>query len=250
MGACLRRPGRWRQIGIMLFGVLLGVSASAFASHNFDDVPDRALYHDAAEWLVNRAITLGCTARLFCPNDFVTRAQMALFMQRLGTALTPTYLTRTEAAGMLDLDTAPTVCPTTTDYTPAYPQTAVVYTGVSVQKSSPLPLGFMWYGSAVLYSTNGGLFWLSPPQSASVPASAFVPGAFHPLFNIAALNLEPGISYRFAIWLVRFGCPAAPGCGGDADIGIMYCRLVVKILNRNPGSSPLGPARSAPQQRR
>ena len=32
----------------------------------------------------NRGITLGCTATLYCPNDYVTRLQMAAFMYRLG----------------------------------------------------------------------------------------------------------------------------------------------------------------------
>src|SRR5688500_10440980 len=91
---------------------------AASASHaapcaGFTDVDDAVVgagFCQNVEWLKNRQITLGCTSvTLYCPNDNVSRLQMAAFMNRLGNALTPVALTDTEAPGPIDLDAAPVV---------------------------------------------------------------------------------------------------------------------------------------------
>ncbi|MEO8976037.1 MAG: hypothetical protein ABI552_09815, partial [Casimicrobiaceae bacterium] len=52
----------------------------------FTDVPDVASFCTNTQWLKNRAVTLGCgTGSTYCPDETLTRAQMALFMNRLGT---------------------------------------------------------------------------------------------------------------------------------------------------------------------
>ena len=69
------------------FCLLASTSASAapcFGASPFTDVAAGETYCTSTEWLKNRNITLGCTATTYCPNDYVTRAQMALFMNRLG----------------------------------------------------------------------------------------------------------------------------------------------------------------------
>jgi hypothetical protein len=56
----------------------------ARASHQFQDVPDTAGYHDAVDFLVEAGITSGCSTNppLYCPSSNVTRGQMALFIAR------------------------------------------------------------------------------------------------------------------------------------------------------------------------
>lgn len=50
----------------------------------FPDVPDRAYYADAVEWLVDKGITTGVgTTGLYKPGEPVTRAQMGTFLWRL-----------------------------------------------------------------------------------------------------------------------------------------------------------------------
>ena len=49
-------------------------------------------------------MTLGCTATEYCPQNNVTRLQMAAFMNRLGNALTPTIVTQFGPTGAIDLD--------------------------------------------------------------------------------------------------------------------------------------------------
>lgn len=74
----------------------------------FTDVQPGDAFCSAAEWLYNRGITLGCTLGQFCPFNNVTRAQMALFLSRMGQQ---TYLQGGNAfgtAGVLGtLDTQP-----------------------------------------------------------------------------------------------------------------------------------------------
>lgn len=69
---------------------LLPAAASAdpcAGASPFADVAPGASYCTNTEWLANRKITLGCDATNFCPDLPVTRAAMALFMNRLGDAL-------------------------------------------------------------------------------------------------------------------------------------------------------------------
>ncbi len=238
------RRHRTRDIALIGLGILLGASVTTLASHQFSDVPTSAIYHEAVEWLFNRGITLGCSAGLYCPDDFVTRAQMALFMQRLGTALTPTFLTRTDNVGfptVIDLDSLPNVCATTTNYIPTYPQSVVIHAGVSVE---PTVAGdSLNYTVTAIYSLNGGVSWITASPGGSVPAKADNSAQWFPNFGLGFANLSPGLPYRFAARLSRI-------IDGTADIGAMYCRLFVEIGNRNPASSPLGPATLAPGQRR
>ena len=73
-----------RSLVVTLFvGIsLVMFSLGAFAFHDFSDVDTAAFYHDDAHWLKEMGITLGCGGTLFCPNDPVTRGQMAAFLHR------------------------------------------------------------------------------------------------------------------------------------------------------------------------
>lgn len=56
----------------------------------FSDVPESGIFCAEALWLRNALVTLGCGAgTAYCPFEPVSRAQMALFMKRLATAVTP-----------------------------------------------------------------------------------------------------------------------------------------------------------------
>jgi hypothetical protein len=49
---------------------------------DFLDVPAGHLFHDAIERLFRSHVTAGCGGGNFCPNDPITRAQMAVFLMR------------------------------------------------------------------------------------------------------------------------------------------------------------------------
>ena len=77
-------PPRRRRLGVVL-GVAIVVliaPAIALANHQFGDVPTSASYHDEVDSLVGAGITSGCGGGNYCPNQAVTRGQMAQFMTR------------------------------------------------------------------------------------------------------------------------------------------------------------------------
>jgi hypothetical protein len=56
----------------------------ALASHDFADVPDSNPFHADISALAASGVTTGCGGGNYCPSAFVTREQMAAFMNRLG----------------------------------------------------------------------------------------------------------------------------------------------------------------------
>ena len=74
-----------RTLLMLILGVILAIPLGAWASHSFTDVPDTNTFHADIEWLAEEGITKGCNPPVndkFCPNDNVTRGQMAAFLVR------------------------------------------------------------------------------------------------------------------------------------------------------------------------
>ena len=87
-----------RAVAIFALATVLLVPAIAVGSHDFLDVPDTNVFHEDISWLADAGVTLGCNPPandLYCPEDPVTRQQMAAFMRR-------TAENRVVDAGMLD----------------------------------------------------------------------------------------------------------------------------------------------------
>jgi len=78
--------GRGRKAAAVIFmTVLLALPAGiVLASHQFSDVPDSNIFHADIDAVADAGVTTGCAAGKYCPNDNVTRGQMAAFMNRLG----------------------------------------------------------------------------------------------------------------------------------------------------------------------
>jgi hypothetical protein len=74
----LGRRVRW-VIPLMM---LLAVPPAVFASHNFGDVPTGSTFHTEISNLAASGITIGCGGGNYCPEDPVTRASMAGFLNR------------------------------------------------------------------------------------------------------------------------------------------------------------------------
>jgi hypothetical protein len=72
---------------------LLG-TRSAGASHNFGDVPTEAFFHAFVDYLARSGVTAGCGPGQYCPEQPVTRGQMAVFLglQRLVAGCPPDSL--------------------------------------------------------------------------------------------------------------------------------------------------------------
>jgi hypothetical protein len=77
-----KRP-RKAVLAVMITAALafpLGV----LASHQYSDVPDSNPFHADITAITNAGVTTGCGSGKYCPSAFVTREQMAAFMNRLG----------------------------------------------------------------------------------------------------------------------------------------------------------------------
>jgi len=72
---------------------------TALASHIFPDVPDSHWAHDYISWLFNNGITSGFPDGTYRPDNNVTRAEMAVFLQQVAGAGTAGPVTD---ADMLD----------------------------------------------------------------------------------------------------------------------------------------------------
>lgn len=76
------------RLGIGLWGVLLFVlalPAAVWAADQFTDVSDGNVFHEDISWLASAGITKGCNPpenTRYCPDENVTRGQMAAFLHR------------------------------------------------------------------------------------------------------------------------------------------------------------------------
>lgn len=79
-----RHPRMAGLIGVvaMLGGALLGVAPARAGSTPFTDIGGSIFVADIS-WAYAEGITAGCTATRFCPDDPVTREQMASFLDRM-----------------------------------------------------------------------------------------------------------------------------------------------------------------------
>jgi hypothetical protein len=85
----LHRPTRIRGAVLgLVTALLLAFPLGVLAAHQFGDVPNSNIFHGDIDALVDAGVTAGCGGGNYCPNQAVTRGQMAAFMNRLG-ALAP-----------------------------------------------------------------------------------------------------------------------------------------------------------------
>lgn len=69
-----------------VLATVMVVPIAAYAIHSFTDVPDGAFYHNSVAWMKTNGITAGCNPPAnteYCPNDSVSRGEMAVFLKRL-----------------------------------------------------------------------------------------------------------------------------------------------------------------------
>jgi hypothetical protein len=62
-------------------------AVAVLAAWPFSDVNPGDWFYNDVYWLSSNGITQGCTASQYCPNSYVTRAEMAAFLHREAGAL-------------------------------------------------------------------------------------------------------------------------------------------------------------------
>jgi hypothetical protein len=81
----------WRTVLVTAVVAFVMLPVGAWAADQFTDVPDSHVFHNDIGWLADAGITRGCnppTNDHFCPEDNVTRGQMAAFMHRNAPVIT------------------------------------------------------------------------------------------------------------------------------------------------------------------
>ena len=198
----------------------------------FTDVQDTDFFCPSVEWLKNRGITLGCTASAYCPNDPVIRAQMALFMDRLGTALTPSFavIEGSGAPTVVDLDVETFSCVSAVYTITDFPRTAVIRAHFS-----GLFAGAAAYGMTMRYNTDGNGATFPNFVNGNFEFAGATGATWGAASTSAVLPLAVGSTYRFAIRTIRYGA-------GTFDLADFRCHLLVEIQNRRGASSPFDAA--------
>lgn len=145
--------------------IALLVPAAVFAAHRFNDVPDNHTFHDAIAWMAENGITLGCNPPAntnYCPDDNVTRGQMAGFLRRLAEsgAVEPGTPLVQALPGVTWTALGPGTGPTTSNFLGM----AAVFSGdgaVQAPTVAPTSLGGIRYGLdevEICYQGTGGGF--------------------------------------------------------------------------------------------
>ena len=196
----------------------------------FTDVASADSFCPAVQWLKNRSITSGCTQTAYCPNSDVTRAKMALFMNRLGVALTPLHFGATasfSAPAALAPNQFVPLCITTALPAANFPRLARArgYLTVPAGGSTLLQM-FLVHDPA-----PPGPWSNSNTVSLSVPNPA---GQHNLAWASNVIPIPAGTSMRFAIGLANPATSSGtltPGAGG--------CVLDESVVNDNPSTPPL-----------
>jgi len=219
---------------IALGAVLLSLSAAEVRAGQcvppaspFTDVPDTSIFCSEALWMRNALVTTGCGTTTFCPNDPVTRAQMALFMKRLARAVRPDSVFESNPSTAGDLDVGYETCVTQPYSIPA--------TGANYRSLGPAigTVSILTNGPADIYvsieiSTNGGPYLTMGinPQRVQVAANtwtAVTPIAGQTITNGSGALLAPGSTYRWRILLQRASFATT------GDVTSNRCQLLITL---------------------
>ena len=122
---------------------------------NFTDMDLGDPFCPNVEWLRNRAITLGCTMTQYCPNDPVTRLQMAAFMNRLGNALEPVFAHAAQTAVHAAANSNGIVCQTEAVDTEGFPRVASL-SASTFHHTAPTSVRV---STKVIFSIDAGATW-------------------------------------------------------------------------------------------
>ena len=225
--------------GALALAFQLGAApAVAAPCAGFTDVEDtNTTFCPSVEWIRNRGVTLGCTPTTYCPNDPVTRLQMAAFMRRLGDALQPAVKTLEANSGAINLDAAPTPRICVTDDIDAdpippalpgkpYPRRAFITATFTGQASAALQ-----YKTDLQFSTDNGaswdFVWLNYLNRDGTSSGHWVSSSFN-----GVVDLEPNQDYRFSVLISR------EAGGGTGNFTASRCFVNVAVFSRTGSSSP------------
>ena len=213
-----RRNAFARTLAGAAFAVLAGAAAAQQQCPPFEDVVGPNGICPEVTWLKNRAITLGCDATHYCPNQQVPRLQMAAFMNRLGDIMTPTVLSSEESGGALVLLNENILCKTAIVPTRSYRRQSYAQGSLSFEVTGTQELV-----AAVVYSTNGTTWTLH----GNVARAYVTNGARHHVQSLTPTNPFDAetLPRQYGLLVQR------TGGGGLNNISTWACNLQVITFN-------------------
>ena len=205
----------------LVFAALAPSAAWAAPCAGFSDVDTSSPFCVDVQWLKNRAVTLGCTVGTYCPDQPLTRLQMAIFMNRFAQVVEPEFAFATDLSAFGAVNTVQgTICETP-------PVAATNYSRYAT------PVGAMLvHGGPAINDVATTLVWRTPPNTlwqAWGPPSRTANQPGQPVSQSPTappLNMIAGENYAFAI-------RTNGGTGGTPAVSIAQCTLTVRIDNRN-----------------
>jgi hypothetical protein len=213
-----------RTLAGAAFALLAGGAAAQQQCGPFEDVFGPGGICPAVTWLKNRAITLGCDATHYCPNQEVPRLQMAAFMKRLGDIMTPAVFTSEESGGALVLLNENILCKTAMVPTKSYRRLSYAQGSLSFEVTGTQELV-----AAVVSSTNGTNWTLH----GNVARALVTNDARHHLQSLTPTQpiSADTLPRQFGLLVQR------TGNGGLNDLSTWTCNLQVIVVNGTEGAS-------------
>jgi len=95
-----------------MVGALVATPIAVYATHQFTDVSDSAFFSNSVTWMKDNGITVGCNPpsnTKYCPNDNVSRGEMAVFLKRLSEKKVVDAATAVNATNAVNADNADNV---------------------------------------------------------------------------------------------------------------------------------------------
>jgi len=211
-------------VALTLLPISQGAAASSCLGPSpFDDIPQNDPICSNADWLKNRGVTLGCTSNLYCPLDPVTRAQMALFMNRLAVALVPSVNLTEDITTPVALGLPSFHC-----VTPQYVITDFARQIVLIGHVSALLNAAGSYSATIVYNTTGVSNDFDQFASGTTERTAASAATYAHASTSTAVNLDVGTTYRFALRVLRVN--------GATDAAQVRCNLMQMLLPRERNS--------------
>jgi hypothetical protein len=215
-----------RSLLAALTALLLSQGAAASAclgASPFDDIAQNDPICSNTEWLKNRGVTLGCTTNLYCPLDNVSRAQMALFMNRLAIALVPSVNLTEDRNDNVDLDLITHHC-----VTPSYAITDFARKIVLIGHLTALFDAPGAVRVAIVHNTTGSATVFNLTTTAELERASASTATYAHASTSTAIDLDVGTTYRFAIRIDRQS--------GSGHAPIVRCNLLQMLQPRERNS--------------
>lgn len=217
---------RWTSaFALALASTGTATALTCTGASSFTDVATGDIFCTDAAWLANRGVTLGCDTGLFCPNANVSRAQMALFMQRLGTVLSPEPVRQADRdIDQTGIPTAATPassaqvwCRTATLPAVEYPRLVQVTGWVSMFTVD----GNARIAVATVYSRNAGASWFNY-ASTYTNAQDMIEGDLHSFALAAHITVPAGGTLEVGAYPRSLSGTSAAGMeNGTCDVHLL-----------------------------